>query len=153
LNLAKIRIAISSLVFILFLSIFFGGEKLSVLLSPIILPLQFVPAIIHAFTKPETIAIFCLVLLIVVSLIFGRIYCSFLCPLGTMQDIFIAVSRKTGRRRNNFQKPGNWLRYSLFILTFISAVYGITALLNLLDPYSLWSRIATNLFEDRKSVV
>ena len=39
-----------------------------------------------------------LALLVVLTLVFGRIYCSIICPLGVMQDV---VSRLHGIRKKN----------------------------------------------------
>jgi polyferredoxin len=144
LNLVKIRIVISLLVFTLFLLLFLGGEKLSVFLSSTLLPFQFVPALIRILTKPATLFIFGFVSVFVVTLIFGRVYCSFLCPMGSLQDIFIALSRKIGwRKKHSYQRPLNWLRNSVLGLTIVTAAMGSMSLLNLLDPYSLTGRLIT----------
>ena len=143
-NLVKIRIAISLAVFTLFLLLFLGGEKLSVFLSSTLLPFQFVPALIRILTKPTALFIFGLVSVLMVTLIFGRVYCSFLCPLGSLQDILIALSRKIGwRKKHSYQKPRNLLRYSILGLVVVSAALGSMSLLNLLDPYSLAGRMIT----------
>ena len=143
-NLVKVRIAISLAVFTLFLLLFLGGERLSFFLSSTLLPFQLVPALIRILTKPKAMFIFGLVSVFLVTLIFGRVYCSFICPLGSLQDIFIALSRKVGwRKKHSYQKPLNWLRYSILGLTIITAAIGSMSLLNLLDPYSLAGRMIT----------
>ena len=143
-NLVKIRIIISLLVLTLFLLLFLGGEKLSVFLSSTLLPFQLVPALIRILTTPTAIFVFGFVFIILITLIFGRVYCSFLCPLGTLQDIFIALSRKVGwRKKHSYQKPHNRLRYSILSLTMVTAALGSMSLLNLLDPYSLAGRMIT----------
>jgi ferredoxin len=142
---AQIRIVISLLIFTLFLLLFLGVGKISVLLFSILLPFQFVPALIHVLTCPEALFIFGLLSIIVISLIFGRVYCSFLCPLGTLQDIVIAFSRKTGFcKKHTFREPDNWLRYSIFGITFVTVISSSMSLLNLLDPYSLTGRFFTS---------
>lgn len=144
-NLVKIRIAISLLVFTLFSLLFLAGGKISVFLSSILLPLQFVPALIRILTQPEILFIIGLITILIISLIFGRVYCSFLCPLGMLQDSVIALSLKSGLlRKHTFQKPYNWLRYSILGLTFITVVLGSMSLLNFLDPYSLSGRMITH---------
>jgi len=146
LNLVKIRIAISLLVFTLFLLLFLGGGKISVFLSPILLPLQFVPALMRILTQPEILFIISLTTILIISLIFGRVYCSFLCPLGMLQDIISALSRKSGLLRPyTFRKPHNLLRYSILGLTIATLGIGFLSLVNLLDPYSITGRIITEL--------
>jgi polyferredoxin len=144
LNLVKIRIFVSLAIFILFLLLFLGGEKLAVFLSSTLLPFQFVPVLISVLTKPAALSVFGFVLIIIITMIFGRVYCSFLCPLGSLQDIIIALSRKVGwRKKHSFQKPYNLLRYSILGLVIVSAAMGSMSLLNLLDPYSLAGRMIT----------
>ena len=38
-----------------------------------------------------------LVALVVLTLVFGRIYCSVICPLGVMQDVISHLNRKKNR--------------------------------------------------------
>lgn len=121
---------------------------MAVFFSPLLFPFQFIPALIHVCTKPETIFIGGFIFLLGISLIFGRLYCSFLCPLGMLQDIIIALSGKVGWRRNHsFQSPQNLLRYSILILTILTAALGAMSLLNFLDPYSIFARTITHLLE------
>ncbi|EJX06405.1 ferredoxin-type protein [gut metagenome] len=84
------------------------------------------------------------------ALLFGRIYCSTICPAGVLQDIInrifcIGKKKKNGTRRFSYHKPMNILRYSILGLTAILAFFGIIELITLLDPYSNFGRIANNL--------
>ncbi|MDL2243540.1 4Fe-4S binding protein [Bacteroidales bacterium OttesenSCG-928-J19] len=96
-----------------------------------------------------------LLIWIVVTLLFGRLYCSAFCPLGIMQDIISRFSgkgkkkkKKSPKKKQNyrFQKPYNWLRYTLLAISAVLLVIGITTPLLLLDPYSNFGRIAVNIF-------
>lgn len=85
------------------------------------------------------------------ALVFGRIYCSVICPAGVLQDIInrlfcIGKKKKKGQRRFAYHKPMNWLRYILLAITAIMAVLGFSGLCLLLDPYSNFGRIAASLF-------
>ena len=87
----------------------------------------------------------------VLALLFGRIYCSTICPAGVLQDIInrlfcIGKKKKKGVRRFAYHKPLNWLRYPLLGITAVMAVFGFSGLCLLLDPYSNFGRIASNLF-------
>ena len=147
-KLVKVRITLSLAVFMLFIFLFLGEEKLSVFLSSTLLAFQVIPALIRIFTKPCAIFIFGLVAVFIITLIFGRVYCSFLCPLGFLQDIFIALSRKVGwRKKHSYQRPHNFLRYSILSVTIISSALGSMSLLNLLDPYSLTGRMITQFIQ------
>ena len=85
--------------------------------------------------------------LVVLTLVFGRIYCSVICPLGIMQDV---VSWLHGRRKKNrftYSREKKWLRYGALAVFIVSAVAGVNAIVSLLAPYSSYGRIAGNLFK------
>lgn len=90
--------------------------------------------------------------LLVLTLIFGRIYCSVICPLGIMQDVLarlgISVRNrvKKPKHRYAYRKPLNILRYAVLALFVVLLVAGFTSFAGLLDPYSAFGRMAANLF-------
>lgn len=109
-----------------------------------LLHIQIVPAILSGMVG---IFIFQLIL----ALLFGRIYCSVICPAGVLQDIInriwsIGKKKKNSTYRYYYHKPINWLRYTILTLTFVLGIFGIIELCLLLDPYSNFGRIANNIF-------
>ena len=109
-----------------------------------ILHLQLMPAILSGAGG-------LLVFFFLLTLLFGRIYCSVLCPAGILQDIFnrlacFGAKKKRGAMRFHYHKPANWLRYVILSVTALAAVFGYMELCLLLDPYSNFGRIATQLF-------
>jgi polyferredoxin len=85
--------------------------------------------------------------LVVITLIFGRIYCSVICPLGVMQDLISWIHSRRKKNRFSYSKEIKWLRYPLLLLLIVAIVLGIGSLVSLLDPYSTYGQIATNLFQ------
>ncbi len=85
-----------------------------------------------------------------ITLLFGRIYCSSVCPMGVLQDIFIRAARLTRRsrlrRRFRFAPPRNKTRYTMFVLVAGSAVMGLTLFPSIFDPYSAFGRIGSEIF-------
>ncbi len=84
--------------------------------------------------------------LVLLTLIFGRVYCSVICPLGVMQDIFAWAGRR-GKKKNRFKyswSPAkNVLRLVILIVMIASIALGFSALTALLAPYSAYGRIAS----------
>lgn len=84
--------------------------------------------------------------LLVLTLLFGRVYCSVICPLGVFQDV---ASWAGGRRRKNrftYSRALPWLRYGMLALFVAAMVAHIKPVAELLAPYSAYGRIASNLF-------
>ncbi len=85
--------------------------------------------------------------LVLLTLVFGRIYCSVICPLGIMQDIFGWFGKKQKKNRYTYSKEVKWLRYPVLVLFVVALVAGVGTLFQLLAPYSAFGRIATNLLQ------
>ena len=83
----------------------------------------------------------------VATFIFGRIYCSVICPLGIMQDLFGWLGKKAKKNRYTYSKEMKWLRYPVLALFIIAHVLGLAVLVQLLAPYAAFGRIATNLLQ------
>ena len=88
-----------------------------------------------------------IVALIVLTLVFGRIYCSIICPLGIMQDIFGWLGKKAKKNRYTYSKAHLWLRIIFLIAMFLAFLMGMSIVVQLLAPYSAFGRIATNLLQ------
>ena len=81
--------------------------------------------------------------LLLLTLLFGRVYCSFVCPLGILQDIVFRIRRWLAPKRFlKFSRPVPWVRYGVLALLAACCVTGLAGLsLNWLDPYSIFGRI------------
>lgn len=166
-----------------------------------ILHIQFVPALLSLAAGTLGVAL-PLIILLLLTLIFGRVYCSFLCPTGILQDIIGRLARpftrRTSRTRTNphspsagshssganagsststgistsagsstsssnstsagssnsacssnnagYRKPHSILRYIILIATGLLFALGLAWPLTLLDPYSLFGKIASQFF-------
>ena len=85
--------------------------------------------------------------LTILTLIFGRIYCSVICPLGIMMDIFGWLGKKAKKNRYTFSKAKSWLRYSMLVVLIAAHMAGIAVVVQLLAPYSTFGIVATNLLQ------
>jgi polyferredoxin len=84
--------------------------------------------------------------LLVLTLLLGRVYCSVICPLGVFQDGVAWVSRKLQKKKRYAYTPAlSGLRYVLLALFVLAFFVGLAPLFALLEPYSAYGRIASNL--------
>ena len=88
--------------------------------------LQFIPSLTQFITTLSVTTLgFALVILL--TLVFGRVYCSSICPLGTMQDIFSFISRKLKKRKKyKYAKPKTRLRYSLLVSVIVFFIFAVS---------------------------
>lgn len=102
--------------------------------------IQFVPALLAG-------SIGIVVLLLVSTLLFGRIYCAVICPMGIFQDVIAWCAKKLNRKRHyRFSREKKVLRYGLLAAVIVAFWVELTLLVSLLDPYSAFGRMAVNVF-------
>ena len=102
---------------------------------------QFMPAVLAANVLVLTV-------LILATLLLGRVYCSILCPLGVMQDIISWIRGRFSRRaRSRFSYKSNmtWLRVGILALFVIAIILGLTHIALYIEPYSAYGRIAGSI--------
>ncbi len=151
-HLRKIRIIVSLVVFAAMLFLFLGISIFaSDAIASTLLHFQFLPSVLRFMALFFSITTMGFVLIIILTLVFGRVYCSSICPLGTLQDIIIAISRrlKPKKKRRFFFTTNRKriLRYGVLALTVIFWMAGSLFLVNLLDPYSNFGKITVSLFQ------
>ncbi|MDR1153892.1 MAG: 4Fe-4S binding protein [Bacteroidales bacterium] len=116
--------------------------------------LQFVPSFIKFLqTLGHGLAVtaYGFMVILILTLLFGRVYCSYICPLGIFQDVvswFSKKARRSGKKkfRFRFAPPKTWLRYSILVIVCLSLFTGSIFAVNLLDPYSNFGRFVSDLF-------
>ena len=145
--LKRIRVIIS-LIFLTLLLLFFldfAGIFPTDFIRGVIY-LQFVPALLKFFNVFSWIATGFIVVLIL-TLLFGRVYCSTICPLGILQDVVSFIRRKIHKKKKHrYIKAMRWLRYGILAVTVAFLAGGSILILALFDPYSIFGRIVSDLF-------
>jgi ferredoxin-type protein NapF len=108
---------------------------------------QFVPSSVALITG-ASLSLACVVIALV-TLLVGRVYCSTLCPLGILQDIVLRIRRLVRRKAPSKRpaKPHTVLRHVVLWSTMAALLAGAGGIaLPLVDPYSQFGRIAGDLF-------
>ena len=136
--LRKIRTILAAVFFILITLLFLDFTGMLHHWLSWLAKIQFLPAVM-------ALNVVVVVALLLLTLIFGRIYCSVICPLGVFQDILARFRRK--KNKYSYSKEVKWLRYPMLVVFVIAAIAGIGSLFQLLAPYSAYGRIATMIFQ------
>lgn len=157
-HLKKIRVGVTLLVFIFLLLYFLNIHNAWVdAFSTVFLRLQLFPSFLRFLAVAFSVASLGFVLVLLLTLLFGRVYCSSVCPLGTFQDMIIFLSARFKKKKNRrfLFNPNKKriFRYSVLAATFLFWVFGSLFLLNLLDPLSNFGKITVTLFQPLFSFV
>ena len=100
--------------------------------------LQFLPAVM-------AVNVAVIVALVLVTLVFGRIYCSVICALGVFQDGISFVGTLGKKTPYKYRKELRWLRYGVWVAFVVLMVLGIQWAVALLAPYSAYGRMVQSL--------
>ena len=133
--LRKIRITLSIVSITLVTLLFLG-----VVLNPFMAKIQFLPAVM-------AMDFVVLAVLLALTLLFGRVYCSVVCPLGIMQDFFSWIGGRFKKNRFSYSKEKKWLRYGILTVFVAMMIIGFAPVTTLLAPYSAYGRIVNSLFK------
>ena len=79
--------------------------------------IQFLPAVL-------ALNLGVVILLVALTLVFGRVYCSVICPLGVFQDVVSWINGRRGKKsrmRFAWSPAKDWLRYGM-LAVFIAAL-------------------------------
>ena len=137
----KVRIVISLILFSLITCYFLDFADLLPQQLHGLMRWQLIPALL-------AMNMVVLISLVVITLLFGRIYCSSLCPMGILQDMADWLAKRFHRKKKYpHLKEQKILRWSMVALVVLAFTGGFHLILNLLDPYSAYGRIATNIFK------
>ena len=100
--------------------------------------IQFLPAVL-------ALNVVVVIALLLLTLVFGRIYCSVICPLGIMQDI---ISRCNLKKNHFSYSPAKNILRGVMLVVFIATIAaGFASLAAVIAPYSTFGRIAQTLLQ------
>lgn len=87
--------------------------------------------------------------IVVVTLLFGRIYCSIICPMGIFQDSvnWLSSRRKGKKARFHFHKENRALRDFFLALTLLALMFGVQWFVVLIAPYSAYGRMVRTVVD------
>ncbi len=89
---------------------------------------------------------------LLITLLFGRIYCSVICPMGIFQDVVIWIRRKGEKlfkkkktHKFKYVSEHKWVRYGVLVLSIVSIIASGQMLIALIAPYSAYGRMVRSV--------
>lgn len=80
--------------------------------------------------------------ILLLTLLFGRVYCAMLCPLGVLMDFSAWIGGRSGKQRKlPYRKGHTRLRTAVVVICAAGLLAGSALPLAFLDPYSLFGKI------------
>ncbi len=150
--LKHIRRIVSVVVIISIVTFFLGaGSSYLQNFGDFFISLQLFPALLKLIAVSSISALIIVLSIAVITIFFGRVYCSSICPMGILQDIFSFFSlkiRPKKKRRFKFSSERKRIvKYSILGLTILFWMFGSMFLINFLDPYSNFGKITTTFIQ------
>ena len=130
----RIRIGIAAIVFIFIVLAFLGLFQPATAL----LKIQAAPSLMKTIAAFSVGTLITFIVILLITLLFGRFYCSVICPLGISQDIVAFIFRRKGKllpKHLAFPRA-----ICLGVVIGLLAI-GWTIGFKLLDPYSNFGRV------------
>ena len=137
--LRKVRIILAVVMFVCITFLFVDLSGVAVQCFGWMAKIQFLPALL-------ALNVGAVALLLVLTFCLGRVYCSVVCPLGVMQDVFSRLGGKVWKNRFHYAKPRTWVRWGVVAAFVALMLLGLNSIAILIAPYSAYGRVAANLF-------
>ena len=138
--LRNIRITLATLMFLGIMWLFVDFTGLAHTWLSWMAKVQFLPAVM-------ALNVGVVVGLLVITLVLGRVYCSVICPLGIMQDLFGWMGKRAKKNRYRYSPAKTWLRWGVFAVFTLLMVLGLGGIATIIAPYSAFGRIAQTLLQ------
>ncbi|NBC83556.1 MAG: 4Fe-4S dicluster domain-containing protein [Bacteroidetes bacterium] len=147
-HLKKIRVTLALCVFLLILLHFLDTYDLVAhKYVNWVFSLQIVPALMR-LSSNLIVPLLILIIVLFITLLFGRIYCSVICPLGIFQDVIIRIKRWIKPKiKYKYRRSQMYVHYGIMVMSIGLWLAGSAFLLTLLDPYSNFGRITGSLIK------
>lgn len=98
---------------------------------------QFIPLFLRSLGPGAVTALSMFFSIIICTVIFGRFYCSVLCPLGSVMDASSWLNRK---KKYRYAAPRHTLQTAFFFFVVITASLGLPLFLDWVEPYGIFAR-------------
>lgn len=143
----KIRV-VFSLTFLVLVSLVFldPWHLIPTAVPTYLVSIEIVPGLLKLIVAGGIVSLIGFVIIALITFLFGRVYCSTICPVGTLQDISIYFAKKINKRKRfKYYKSPQWLQYLILVVCVVTVLVGGSMMIgDLLEPFSNYGRLMTN---------
>ncbi len=111
--------------------------------------IQFGPGLASLASSFSITVLISVLAIIIFTFLFGRFYCSVICPLGILQNFIGFFSFKNSKNYKNMAKT----RYTIAALVFGALFFGWAVGLKILDQYTNFGLIASSIYTPIHNVI
>ena len=104
-----------------------------------LMDIQVIPLLQRLILNPTGLIVLSFVFIILITVLFGRIYCSTLCPFGILQEFLFLLFRK----KDNSYSRATSVKYFFCAFLIGGLIGGTSLLIQRFDPYSLFGSIVS----------
>ena len=108
-----------------------------------VLSFQLGPEIIRLISGFAAMSVLGLAIILIIVVVFGRIYCSTICPLGFLQDISIWIGKMFAIKSKwviNSKKNLKLVRIGILVGIVVLILAGSAIAVGLIEPFTIFSR-------------
>jgi polyferredoxin len=85
---------------------------------------------------------------LITAILFRRAFCGYICPLGTLQEIFSRLGRRIFKRAYRLpaavDRPARWLKYVVLVVVVIGSARTADLIIRPYDPWAAYHHLASN---------
>lgn len=123
-------------------TLFFIGAVAYLAISPTVHPVAKVVEKVQIVPSLIATGMGAIFMWIVLTFLFGRVYCSTVCPVGTLQDIFIRLRRYVKPLSRPYSyRPAHPIRYHILIVYMVCLLIGVGAVSFWIEPWNIMRNI------------
>ena len=125
-------------------TLFFVASAAYLMIGPHVHPIASISKSLQIIVSIHPIAIGLLLVWLILTILLGRIYCSTVCPVGMLSDIFTSIRKRVIKSplRYRFKHQSRWSVHILlvYIICFFA---GLAPVLYLLEPWQIMANISS----------
>lgn len=129
---------------ILFAILFFVATVAYLCIGPTAHPMAIISVKVQIILSMITMSIGATIVWLIITFFVGRIYCSTVCPIGSITDFFARIGRKLPRKRKYYSwKRRNNFGIYILIAYILSLLLGIFTVAFVVGPWNMMRNIAS----------